>query len=166
MGVSNFDEIECDSLTVEDIEAGTLSLDTPLTKANANESLKRELIQLEYNGTLSDSSTNPRRRLMTRAGKVKKIWVAAGTRMVGGTNTWAFAKVHAGVSSNLLSTTNVNPINVPAAADTGEALTLTSTDADLEFVAGDLLLSTLVCGSMGTDGANYVATFEVEYNDA
>lgn len=185
MGATNFDDIVCDDITCDDLAcddiacddivaddvtcdalvAGSLTLTTPLTNANLNAGLKRELIPVLFSGTLVDGSTNLRSFPMTRAGAVKAIYVAAGTRMVGGTNTWAFAKKNAATSVNLLSTANVNPINVPAAADVGEALTLTATAADLAFVAGDCIISTLVCGTMTTDGANYSAMIEVEFND-
>lgn len=41
----------------------------------------------------------------------------------------------------------------------------TSTAADLTFAAGDCLKSTLVCGTMTTDGQGYAVTIDVEYTD-
>lgn len=170
MGVTNFDAVEVDSVTCDDLECGdasidTLALTTPLTKANANESLKRDVINFEYAGTLVDGSTNIRQKMMTRAGRVTGARIGAITKMVGGTNTLALARIRAGASTNLLSTANVDPTAVPAAANTGEALTLNTTASNLTFAANDFLRSTLVCGTMTTDGANYIVALEVEYDD-
>lgn len=170
MGVTNLSDLEADSVTCDSLECGdatidVLSLTTPLVKANANESLKRSQVNHEFQGTLADGSTNVRNSVMMRSGRVTAIYLACGTKMVGGTNTLALARVRAGVSTNLLSTTNVDPAVVPAAANAGEAMTLNTTAANLTFQAGDILRSTLVCGTMTTDGAQYMIGFDVEYDD-
>lgn len=144
---------------------GTASLTVPLTKANVNNSVKREIVMLSFDGTLTDGSTNRRSIVMTRAGRVVGIRVAARVKAVGGTNTLALARVRAGASVNLISTATVDPTAVPAAADTGEAMTLTATTGDRNFAANDILRATLVCGTMTTDGADYTVALEVEYDD-
>lgn len=144
---------------------GAASLTVPLTKANVNNSVKREVVMLSFDGTLTDGSTNRRSIVMTRAGRVVGIRVAARVKAVGGTNTLALARIRAGASVNLISTATVDPTAVPAAADTGEAMTLTATTADLNFAANDILRATLVCGTMTTDGADYAVALEVEYDD-
>ena len=167
-GDTNFTNIVLSGdLTVGDDLAvtGDVTLSTPLKVASANESLKRESLVMNFPGTLADGTTYKRHIPMQRAGTIKKIWICAGTKMVGGTNTLAIAKKQGGTSVTVLSTATVNPTAVPAAADTAEALTLSATAADLVFAAGDCLIATLVCGTMTTDGADYALIIEVEYTD-
>lgn len=168
MGTTNLDSLALsgDLSVGDDLSVvGDVTLSVPLKVASANESLKREQIHLSFDGTLADGSTNRRQAVLSRAGSIKSINIAARTKMVGGTNTLALARIRAGASTNLLSTTNVDPTAVPAAADTGEALTLAAA-ANLAFQAGDILRATLVCGTMTTDGADYSLVVEVEYTDA
>lgn len=146
---------------------GEVSLSTSLKVANVNESVKREIIHVPFNGgaALADGVTYYATVPMARAGVIKKISISAVTRMAGGTNTLALAKKNGGTSVNLLSTTNVDPTAVPAAADTAEDLTLSGTPANLTFAAGDTLKGTLVCGTMTTDGVCYALLIEVEFTD-
>lgn len=148
------------------LSGASLSLTTPLTKANANESLKRVFIHVDFPNTLADGTTYKRILPFGRAATIKRISIAANVKMVGGTNTLALAKKQGGTSVNLLSTATVDPTAVPAAADTAENLTLTSTAADLVFAAGDCFIATLVCGTMTTDGQNYALVIELEEADA
>lgn len=144
---------------------GALSLTVPLTKANANQSLKQMVVPMNFPGTLADGTTYKRHIPIARAGTIKKISICAGTRMEGGANTLAIAKKQGGTSVTVLSTATVDPTAVPAAADTAEALTLTATAADLVVAAGDCLIATLVCGTMTTDGADYALLIEIEPAD-
>lgn len=146
---------------------GAVTLTVPLTAANVNQSVKRESIVFNFSGggLLVDGKTYVCSAPMRRAGTVKAISVSAHTRMAGGTNTLAFAKKQGGASATLISTATVDPTAFPTAADTAEAATLTSTAADLTFAAGDCLKSTLVCGTMTTDGQGYAVTIDVEYTD-
>lgn len=146
---------------------GAVSLTVPMTVANVNQSVKRDILPIHFGqGTaLTDGATYIVSIPMRRAGSIKAIGICAATRMVGGTNTLAIAKKQGGTSVTLLSTATVDPTAVPTAADTAEALTLTSTSADLVFAAGDTIKCTLVCGTMTTDGIGYSLSIEVEYTD-
>lgn len=153
------------AVSVGALSASSLSLTTPLVKANVNNSVKREVIALSAPGTFVNGTTYRPAALMTRAGRITGIRVAGRVKIVGGTNTLALARVRAGASVNLISTATVDPTAVPTAADTGEAMTLTATTADLNFAANDTLRATLVCGTMSTPGADYLIALEVEYDD-
>lgn len=167
MGTTNLDALTLSgALSAGAASLSSASLTTPLTKANANESLKRVFFHIEFPNTLADGTTYKRVVPMGRAGTIKRISLAANVVMVGGTNTLALAKKKGGTSVNLLSTATVDPTAKPAAADTAEDLTLTSTAADLVYAAGDCLIATLVCGTMTTDGQNYSLLVEVELTDA
>jgi hypothetical protein len=148
------------------LTAASLDLTTPLPKADANESLKRLIASVSFNGTLTDGSTNKRLIPIFRACTLTKAWLACIVKMVGGTNTLTISKVNAGASVTLLSTANVDPVTVPAAINVAQALTLSATPADLNFVAGDNILVTLVCGTMTTDGQDYAVSLELELADA
>lgn len=91
---------------------------------------------------------------------IKKLMVSAAVKMAGGTNTLAFDNYDASANAarNVLSTANINPVNVPAAAKEGDELTLTTTVADLYMDKGDVLNFALVCGTMTTDGQGYAVT--------
>lgn len=146
---------------------GAVSLTVPLTVANANESVKRDIIHVHFGQgiALTDGATYVASIPFRRAGSVKAIAISAATRMVGGTNTLAIAKKNGGTSVTLLNAATIDPTAIPTAADTAEALTLTSTSADKSFVAGDTIKCTLVCGTMTTDGVGYSLSIEVEYTD-
>jgi len=146
---------------------GAATFTVPITAANVNTSVKRETLVLNFAGgeLLVDGKTYVCSIPMRRAGTVKAINVSAHTRMAGGTNTLAFAKKQGSTSVTLISTATVDPTAFPTAADTAEAATLTSTGADLIFAAGDCLKSTLVCGTMTTDGQGYAVAIDVEYTD-
>lgn len=146
---------------------GAVSLTVPLTAANINTAIKRQLIPVTFGGgsTHADGATYIVSIPMRRAGTIKAIAISAATRMVGGTNTLAIAKKQGGTSVTVLSTATVDPTAVPTAADTAEALTLTATGADLIFAAGDVIKCTLTCGTMTTDGVGYSLAIDVEYTD-
>lgn len=91
--------------------------------------------------------------------------ISAAVAIAGGTNTLAFENYDASANSgaNILSATNIDPTGVTAKE--GLALTLSSTEANLEMDEGDVLWATLTCGTMTTDGEGYVATFVIEVPD-
>lgn len=143
-----------------------VTLETPLKVASINESAKREVILVPLGPPLLVNSTVYLASVpMARAGVIKKISISAAVRIASGTNTLALAKKNGGTSVNLLSTTNVDPVSVPAAADTAENLTLSGTLADITFAAGDTLKATLTVGTQGTAGQAYALLIEVEFTD-
>lgn len=146
---------------------GAASFAVPIGAANINASAKDNDIPFSLAGgaLLIDDATYEIAVPMTRAGTVRSAYLAAGIRISGGTNTLAVAKRNGGTEVTMLSTATVDPAVVPAAAFTGQALTLTATAADLNFVAGDVLIYRLVCGTMTTDGRGYTGTLKVRYND-
>lgn len=154
-------------ITKDLIVTGLTTLLTPLGAASANQSVKRETITVNISGggIMLDGATYVCSIPMRRAGVVKAISVSAHAKVVGGTNTVAFAKKNGGTSVNLISTATIDPTAVPTAVDVAQALTLTAVAADLAFVAGDCLKVTQVCGTMGTDGHGYAYNFDVEYTD-
>lgn len=91
---------------------------------------------------------------------IKEIWVSATVLIAGGTNTLAFDNYDASANAagNVLSTTNVDPVSNPAVVNEGTLLTLTTTLEDRTMDEGDVLTSTLVAGTMTTDGQGYAAT--------
>lgn len=148
------------------LTAASLSLTTPLVKANANESLKRIIVDKSFDGTLADGTTYKRLIPIFRACTLTKAWAACVVKMAGGTNTLKVEKVNAGTTTTLISTASVDPTAVPAAVKVAEALTLTATTADRALVAGDNILITLTCGTMTTDGQDYAVSLELELTDA
>lgn len=173
MGATNLDSLALSSgLTATTgtfsgaVTAASMTLATPMSKASANESLKRVIIDKSFDGTLVDGSTNKRVIPIGRAGTLKKATVACLVKMVGGTNTLKIEKINAGTSVTLLSTASVDPVSVPAAIKVSENLTLTATAADLALVPGDNILITLTCGTMTTDGQDYAVSLEIEHADA
>lgn len=91
---------------------------------------------------------------------IKKLMLSASVKMAGGTDTLAIDNYDASANAarNVLSTTNINPVNVPATVLEGDQLTLTTTTANLYMDKGDVLNFTLVCGTMTTDGEGYALT--------
>lgn len=144
---------------------GALSLTVPLTKANANESLKRVPHCAQILGTYSNGATYRAIIPITKAGTIKAIRACANVKIAGGTNTLAVAKKQGGTSVTVISTATVDPTAFPVDADTAEAFTLTATAADLVVAAGDCLIFTLVCGTMTTAGQNYAFNVEIEQAD-
>lgn len=168
MAETNLDALALSgNLTVAGTAAvtGALSLTVPLTKANANESLKRVPHNAQIPGTYSNGATYRAIIPITKAGTIKAIRACANVRIAGGTNTLAVAKKQGGTSVTVISTATVDPTAFPSAADTAEAFTLTATAADLVVAAGDCLIFTLVCGTMTTAGQNYAFNVEIEQAD-
>jgi hypothetical protein len=93
---------------------------------------------------------------------IKEIWGSSSVAINGGTNTIAIDNYDKSASAarNVLSATNLNPATYFPAL-TGIALTLTATPANLWMDEGDCLNSTLVCGTMTTDGQGQGLTIVV-----
>lgn len=90
-------------------------------------------------------------------------WYSAAVKIGGGTNTLAFDNYDksGNAARNVLEATNFDPDTLTTALE-GDELTLQSTTtANLNMDAGDVLNSVLVCGTMTTDGEGYTATFVV-----
>lgn len=135
-----------------------------LAKAVLGEAAKREVLQANFSGTISDSATLKRVLIPGRAGTIKGVDVAALVKPVGGTNTLKVEKVVAGSPVTVLNAASFDPTAI-AADGTAEALTLTSTSGSLAFTAADLLVVTLATGTQSTDAQDLSTGIEVEYND-
>ncbi len=87
--------------------------------------------------------------------------VTGAVAVAGGTSTLAFEKydLSGSAGANVLSATNIDPTGVTSLE--GLALTLSATKANLYMDEGDVLWSTLVCGTMSTDGEGYMAEFVI-----
>lgn len=143
------------------ISSNSLALSTPLTKANANNSLKRKVIVVPItNGTIADSATYTVTLPILQNCTITAMRASIGTAIVGGTNTLTISK---NGSTTLLSTANVNPTTFAANAAT--ALTLTSTAANLNLVAGDIIKFVHVAGTQSTDGVGESVAVEFESDD-
>lgn len=146
---------------------GAATFNVPIAGANLNAAARDVDIpfQLAGGAVLADDATYEICVPMRRAGIVTGASLAAGIRIAGGTNTLAVAKRQGGTEVTMLSTATVDPAAVPTATFTAEALTLTATPANLAFVAGDVLIYRLVCGTMTTDGRGYTGGLRVRYTD-
>jgi len=140
---------------------GNLILSTPLQKANVASNLKRQAMVINVvPGAVVNSTTYTATVPVNRAGTITAIKGAIGTAISGGTHTLTISK---NGSQTLLSTANISPTTL--AANTATALTLTSTQADLTFAAGDVIKVVQVIGTQSVAGAGESITVEFEPDD-
>jgi len=145
--------------------AGALSLTVPLTKTNANVSLKRfvQIIKLgPVDAPLANTKTYAAWAVPLRAATITGISALCGVAIGTGTHT---LKVLKGSSSGntILSTASVDPALL--VANTVTPLTLTATAADKGLTAAQGAYIELITGTQGTAGENYAVAVEYELTD-
>ncbi len=94
---------------------------------------------------------------------IKALWLSCIVKATVGADTLAIDNYDKSASAarNALSTTNIDFNAVPAAAVTGDKLTLTATLANRFMDAGDALNYTMVCGTMTAAGQGYALSIVV-----
>lgn len=139
------------------LHCGALDLETPLTASEINNSVRRKLIVVPVvNGTIADGTTYTLTVPVGRAGTITAITASIGTAIVGGTSTVAITK---NGSTTVLNAATVNPTTFTA--NTGTALTLTGTPANLDFTATDVIKIVHTAGTQSTDGV--AESIAIEY---
>lgn len=156
-------EFRSDVKFTKDVEFANSSI----ASSSLNAAVRDEEVVIPLNGgaIMADGITYEIPVGMLRSGTVTAAYVSCGIRVAGGTNTLLLAKRNGGTEVTMLSTANVDPTAVPAAAFTAQALTLTGTATNLAFVAGDCIIGRIVCGTMTTDGKGYTLTVRFRPTD-
>lgn len=143
---------------------GALSLTVPLTKANANTSIKRMAgtWQVNAGGTIADGATYRAWIAPGRAATITKVTCLCGTAPIGGTSTVKVLKASSS-GNTMLGAASLDPTTLSNNAITAPALTATSADLGLSTTQGAYL--EWVAGTQTTDGVNCTVGVEYELDD-
>lgn len=142
---------------------GALTLTVPLTKANANASLKRivQVVRLSpETGACADATVYRGIAAFKRAGTVTGINYGAAVVPTTGTNVIAVEK------NSFTGNTMLNAASVTLnSATIGQAATLTAIGADLALTADQVVALEYNAGTQDTDAQQVYAAVEFEPND-
>ena len=143
---------------------GATVIGTALAGADVNTAVSRQraVIQIAGGSTIADGATYKQLFSVGRALTVNRILIAAAVKPAGGTNTVTIKK---NVSGNtLLNAATFDPTTITANA-TIQALTLTSTAADLALDADDTVYIEWVAGTQTTDAQAAIIVIEYTVTD-
>lgn len=142
---------------------GTTTLTTVLGGANINTAVsrQRQIVQIGGGSTLADSTTYKHLVSIGRALTVTRILTAVNVKPAGGTNT---LKVQKNASTTMLNAATFDPTTITA-NNTIQALTLTSTAANLALDADDVIYIEVATGSQTTDAEGMIVVIEYLVTD-
>jgi hypothetical protein len=147
------------------LTAATVSPTTAIVGAKVNTAVSRQraVIQIAGGSTIADGTTYKQLFSVGRALTVNRLLVGANVKPVGGTNTLKILKN--GASGNtMLNAATFDPTTITA-NDTVEALTLTSTAADLALDANDSVYIEWAAGTQTTDAQAAIVIVEYTVTD-
>jgi hypothetical protein len=148
-------------------QSGALTLTVPLTKANANVSIKRQTL-IWYpatevpGGTVADSTTYRGYLPFNRAVTITKVGCLCGVAPIGGVNAVKVLKASS-AGNTQLSAASFDPTTL--ANDVITSVPLSAVSADLGMTATQGSYLEWASGVQTTDAVNCAVTVEYELDD-